>query len=238
MASRAETEALRRSDALKTTLLRAMSHDLRSPLTAIMTSASALAEAELLLDDADRRELSETILEEAMRLDRLVSNLLDLSRLDAGAISTELDVCPIDVLLARAMNAVQARRRIDLSLPEEPVLVHADPHQIERVLVNLIENALHHSPLTEPVYVRVRRTRSEAFVRVIDHGPGIAPDELEQIFEPFQRGSRTGGVRGAGLGLAIARGFADANGGRVWAESLDGQGAAFVLALPLAERRT
>jgi His Kinase A (phospho-acceptor) domain len=165
MALRAETEALRRSDALKTTLLRAMSHDLRSPLTAIMTSASALAEAELLLDDADRRELSEMILEEAMRLDRLVSNLLDLSRLDAGAISTQLDVCPIDVLLAKATDAVEAGRRIDLSLPEEPVLVHADPHQIERALVNLIENALHHSPATEPVYVRVRWTRSEAFVR-------------------------------------------------------------------------
>src|SRR5215510_2753705 len=132
-----------------------MSHDLRSPLTAIMTSASALAEAELLLDDADRRELSETILEEAMRLDRLVSNLLDLSRLDAGAISMEREVCPIDALLAKATAAVKAGKRIDLSLPEEPVLVYADPHQVERVLVNLIENALHHSPLTEPVYVRV-----------------------------------------------------------------------------------
>src|SRR5262249_10864601 len=109
---------------------------------------------------------------------------------------------------------------------------------VERVLVNLIENALHHSPPTEPVYVRVRWTRSEAFVRVVDHGPGIAPDELEQIFEPFRRGSRTGGVRGAGLGLAIARGFADANSSRVWAEALDGQGAAFVLALPRAEGRT
>src|SRR5262249_34975588 len=122
-------------------------------------------------------------------------------------------------------------------LPEGPLIVYADPNQIERVLVNLIENALHHSPLTEPVHVRTGRTRSEALVRVVDHGPGLAGNELKQIFEPFRRGSRSDGTRGAGLGLAIARGFAHANSGRVWAESLDGQGAAFVLALPLADQR-
>ncbi|MCW2976168.1 MAG: kdpD1, partial [Actinomycetia bacterium] len=107
-------------------------------------------------------------------------------------------------------------------------------HQVERVLVNLIENALRYSPDSEPVRVQVSGTTSEVFVRVVDRGPGIPPNELERIFEPFQRGLRGVEVRGAGLGLAIARGFAEANGGRVWAESRQGQGATFVLALPLA----
>jgi two-component system sensor histidine kinase KdpD len=112
--------------------------------------------------------------------------------------------------------------------------VRVDVHQVERVLVNLIENALRYSPASEPVRVQVTGLSSEVFVRVVDRGMGIAPVELERIFEPFHRGSQSSEVRGAGLGLAIARGFAEANGGRVWAESRQGQGATFVLALPLA----
>jgi two-component system sensor histidine kinase KdpD len=104
---------------------------------------------------------------------------------------------------------------------------------MERVLVNLIENALKYSPAEEPVHVQVGTTASEVLVRVVDHGLGIARADVERIFEPFQRAS-DGAVRGAGLGLAIARGFAHANGGRVWAESREGQGSTFVLALPRA----
>ncbi len=187
-----EAEALRRSDAVKTAVLRAVSHDLRTPLMAILTSASALAREDLELDRADRGELTATILAEAGRLDRLVGNLLDLSR-----------------------------------------LLRADAQQIQRVLVNLIENALKYSAASEPVRVQVTATSAEALVRVVDHGPGIAHEERERIFESFQRGS-DGGVSGAGLGLAIARGFAEANNGRVWVESRLGQGATFVLALPVA----
>ena len=106
---------------------------------------------------------------------------------------------------------------------------------MERAIVNLIENALKYSPVDEPVRVQVSTQGAEVFMRVIDHGPGIAAQERERIFEPFQRGARGGTVRGAGLGLAIARGFAEANGGRVWAESREGQGATFVLALPSDE---
>ncbi len=109
-----------------------------------------------------------------------------------------------------------------------------DPHQIQRVLVNLIENALKYSPADEEIRIQVSATPSEAVVRVIDHGPGVPDEERERIFEPFQRGSRGANAPGAGLGLAIARGFAEANGGRLTVESRSGQGATFVLSLPAA----
>jgi K+-sensing histidine kinase KdpD len=230
-----EAEALRRSDAMKTALLRAVSHDLRSPLMAILTSAGALAHGELSLALEDRRELAETILGEAERLDRIVSNLLDLSRLQAGAAPPEPGDWPVDDLVLQALDGVEAGSRVEVVLPEDDApLVHADLHQVERVIANLVENALRYSPADEPVRVQVRATGSEVLVRVVDHGPGITPGEAERIFEPFQRGSLTRPARGAGLGLAIARGFAEANGGRVWVESHAGQGATFVLALPLA----
>jgi two-component system sensor histidine kinase KdpD len=229
-----EAEALRRSDAMKTALLRAVSHDLRSPLMAILTSAGALVHGDLSLEPTDRRELGETILGEAERLDRLVSNLLDLSRLQAGAANPEPQISTIEDLVLQALDGVEAAGdRIEVSLPEDSASVRVDMHQVERVLANLVENALHYSPPSERVRIQVSEGGSEVLVRVIDRGPGIATGEAEQIFEPFQRGTRTSEVRGAGLGLAIARGFAEANGGRVWAESREGQGATFVLALSL-----
>jgi two-component system sensor histidine kinase KdpD len=228
-----EAEALRRSDAAKTAVLRAVSHDLRTPLMAILTSASALAREDLELDAADERELVGTILDEARRLNRLIDNLLDLSRLEAGAARPEPDVWVVDDLIAQALEETgDAGRRIEVDLPEEPVAVRADSQQIERVLVNLFENALKYSPPDEPVRVQVTSTPSRALVRVVDHGPGVSSEDRERIFEPFQRGG-TGDGRGAGLGLAIARGFAEANDASVWAESRPGQGATFVLALPI-----
>ena len=229
-----EWEALRRSDAMKTTILRAVSHDLRSPLTAILASATALISTELSLDHEDRRELVDTIVEEAERLERRVSNLLDLSRLQAGAVAPQRLVWSIDDILLQTFDAMDgARARVEVSLPDEGLPpVRVDAHQIERVLANLLENALRHSPANECVRVRFRETRTEVLLWVIDHGPGIAADELQRVFEPFYRGSGEESGRGAGLGLAIARGFAESNGGRLWAESLQGQGTAFVLALP------
>ena len=228
-----EAEALRRSDAMKTAVLRAVSHDLRTPLMAILTSASALARDDLELDRNDRGDLVETILAEADRLDRLVGNLLDLSRLQAGAVQPEPELWAIDDLVVQALDEVgPAGDRVVVSFADESPAVRVDSHQIQRVLVNLIENALKYSEATDSVRVQVGATPSEVVVRVVDHGPGIAPGERERIFEPFQRGSHGTAARGAGLGLAIARGFAEANGGRIWAESRVGQGATFVLALP------
>jgi two-component system, OmpR family, sensor histidine kinase KdpD len=218
---------------IKTALLRAVSHDLRTPLMAIATSAGALARPDLAIDEADRAELLATILAASERLDHLVENLLDLSRLQAGAAQPEPELVALEELVAGALDELgDGAGRVDVTLPDESPAVRVDAHQIQRVLVNLIENALKYSPVDEPARIQVAATGSEALVRVIDHGPGVTPDERERIFEPFQRGARSGDVRGAGLGLAIARGFAEANGGRISVESRLGQGATFVLSLP------
>ncbi len=228
-----EAEALRRSDAMKTAVLRAVSHDLRTPLMAILTSAGALAREDLELGREDRSQLSGTILAEAERLNRLVGNLLDLSRLQAGAAQPAPDVWTVDDLVVQALDELgDAGRRVEVALPDESPAVRVDAHQIQSVLVNLMENALKYS--SDTVGMHVTTTPSEVLIRVVDRGEGVPPRDLERIFEPFQRGSNgTGG--GAGLGLAIARGFAEANNGRVWAESRPGQGATFVLALPAIE---
>ncbi len=223
-----EAEALRRSDFVKTTILRTLSHDLRSPLTAISAAAEML-DGETLLSPSERDELVASVRVEARRLSRLLSNLLDLSRLEADAARPRLELWTVDGLVARALEAIGPEAaRVDVSLPAESATVRVDPDQVERVLVNLLENALKYSKGT--VDLRAEAGGRDLVLRVLDRGPGLDPDELERIFEPFQRGQ--GG--GAGLGLAIARGFAQANGGRLWAEA-SAEGSCFAFALPLAE---
>ncbi|HZQ16437.1 MAG TPA: ATP-binding protein [Gaiellaceae bacterium] len=225
-----EAEALRRSDLAKTALLRAVSHDLRSPLTSITTAVGALRNEALVFTDADRRELLDTIAVDAERLARLVGDLLDLSRLEAGGAEPERELWSLDELVRDAIDSLGVADRVEVAGGQP--LVNVDPVQIQRVIANFVENALRFSPPGAPVHVRLTATRREAIVRVVDHGPGVAEPELERVFEPFYRGADRSG---AGLGLAIARGFAAANGGRVWAESRPGQGATFALALPVVE---
>jgi two-component system, OmpR family, sensor histidine kinase KdpD len=232
-----EAEALRRSDALKTALLRSVSHDLRSPLTAILASAGALANPALRLAEADRDTLVAAIREEATRLDRVVGDLLDLSRLEAGAVEPHRELWPVDELVAQALESVELptdRVVVDLDPGAPPVRV--DAGQIERVLANLIGNALKFSPAGSPVFVRAERGAKELRIHVLDRGPGLGPGERDAVFQPFRRGERSsGGVRGSGVGLAIARGFAEANGGQLWTQE-EGTGGHFVLALPMVER--
>jgi two-component system sensor histidine kinase KdpD len=226
-----EAETLRRSDQVKTALLRAVSHDLRSPLTGINTAVGALRNATLSLTDGDRRDLLETIEIEADRLSRLVDDLLDLSRLEAGAAPPQPEAWELPDLVREAVEDLDARERVEIT-GESPI-VDVDGGQIQRALANLIENALKFSGPDSPVHVAITATRKEAIARVVDQGPGLPADELERVFEPFYR--RSGTARsGAGLGLAIARGFVEANGGRIWAESRPGQGATFAVALPVA----
>ena len=216
-----ETEALRRSDALKTALLRAVSHDLRSPLTAILASAGALANDNLQLDTVDRHELAQAIREEAERLDHVVGDLLDLSRLQAGAVEPHRELWSADELVAQALAGSE---RVQVELDENAPPVRVDGPQVERALSNLIDNALKFSPPDSPVVVRVEHGATELRIHVVDHGPGVRGADRARLFEPF-RGE------GTGLGLAIARGFAEVNGGAVWAQD-DPTGGHFVLALP------
>jgi two-component system sensor histidine kinase KdpD len=216
-----EAEALRRSDTLKTALLRAVSHDLRSPLTAILASAGALAKTDLQLDADDRTELALAIREEAERLDRVVGDLLDLSRLQSGAVEPHFELWSADELVGQALDG---DARVTVELDDEAPPVRVDGPQVERALANLIDNALKFSPPESPVVVRVEHGSTELRIHVIDRGPGIRADDRDRLFEPF-RGE------GTGLGLAIARGFAQVNGGAVWSQD-DPTGGHFVLALP------
>ncbi|HEV3072745.1 MAG TPA: ATP-binding protein [Solirubrobacteraceae bacterium] len=236
-----ETAALRRADVVKTALLRAVSHDLRSPLTAIATAGEALALEGLA--PQEREELAGVILGETKRLARLVDNLLDLSRLEAGAAEPRREWTSIEEVIRAALDELGGRDgEWALSLDRELPLVLADPTQLERAIVNVLENARRHNG-GHPVSVRARAVRGiggdgagvgKLIVRVVDRGPGIPPAQLERVFEPFYRaGTVSGGHRGSGLGLAIARGFTQANGGELHVESLPGQGATFVFELPL-----
>ena len=230
-----EAEALRRSDAIKTAVLHSVSHDLRSPLTAIVAAASGLANPEVRLGRADRDELVLTIRAEADRLDRLVGNLLDLSRLRSGAVLPHVELWPVDELVGRAVEQLgPAGDRVAVELDPDAPPVAVDAVQIERVLVNVLDNALKFSPPGSPVRVHGEARGGELRVHVVDLGPGVRTSERELVFEAFRRGA---GPRpsGAGLGLAIARGFAEANGARIWSEDDRGTGH-FVLALPAAER--
>ncbi|HST24840.1 MAG TPA: DUF4118 domain-containing protein [Gaiellaceae bacterium] len=229
-----EAESLRRSDAVKTTILRTLGHDLRSPLTAI-SAAGDLLDQEGELAAAERADLIASIRHEAARLGRLVSNLLDLSRLEAGAANPRPELWTVDGLVARALGAVgPAGSRVQVSLPDDSPALRVDPTQIERALANLIENALESSSASDPVEVTSERDGDELVLRVSDHGPGLDALDVERIFEPFERG--TGETKqGTGLGLAIARGFVEANGGRLWAEPVEGRGAVLALALPVAD---
>ncbi len=228
-----ETEALRRSDAMKTAVIQAVSHDLRTPLATIEAALDGL-EGDLVVEPADRTGLFETIRMEHTRLKRLVDNLLDLSRLQAGAAQPTPEVWTSEDLIDQALHELGDPERVDVGRGETHA-VRVDALQIQRALVNLLENALKFSGPDGSVHVRVTATRSEVIIRVTDQGPGVPAEQQEQIFEPFQRVSGASDHHGAGLGLAIARGFAEANGGRIWVESRAGQGASFALALPLAD---
>jgi two-component system sensor histidine kinase KdpD len=235
-----ETAALRRADSVKTALLRAVSHDLRTPLTAISAAGEAVASP--TLSPAERAEMAAVIQEEARRLSRLVDNLLDLSRLEAGAAEPRRDWTSVEELIRAALAELAARPdEFALSIDRELPLVRVDSVQMERAFVNVLENARRHSG-GHPVSVRARAVRGRSgdrvIVRIVDRGPGIPPAQLERVFEPFYRaGTSSGGHRGSGLGLAIARGFSEASAGSLHVESLPGQGASFVFELPLEQPR-
>ena len=227
-----ETRALRRSDVLKTALLRAVSHDLRTPLTGIIAAAEPLAAHDL--DETDRRELAAGVSEDARRLSRLIDQLLDLSRLEAGAAEPHPEWCAIDEVLRGAAEHVATPTGLKLSLDADLPLVRADAVQLERAFANLLENSARHAG-GHPVSVRARAFEHRLVVRIVDRGPGIPQTQLERVFEPFHRAEHDGtGHRGSGLGLAIARGFLEVNGARVWAESHPRHGTSFVVELPAA----
>lgn len=226
-----ESEAAQRAEVAKTAILQAISHDLRSPLTAITTAGSALR-ATPITDD-ERSELIDVIGEECQRLAKLIDDLLDLSRIEAGAVAPHVDWCDLHDVVVSALAQLRTDHPIDFALPVELPLVSADSAQLERVFSNLLENAVKFSPAQASVRISGGASGGRVTVRISDQGPGIARQDRARVFEPFFRGVRDG-PGNAGLGLAICRGFVEANGGRIILQAGDGQGTSFAVSFPVA----
>jgi K+-sensing histidine kinase KdpD len=228
-----EAAALRRSDELKTALLRSVSHDLRTPLTSIIAAGAALDSP--TATPVERHELSLAIVEEGERLSRLVGNLLDVSRLESGTAEPHRELVSLEEVLEAARHSIgEAGKAVQLALDPDLPPLRADPTQLERAFANLLDNAARHGG-GEAVQVSSRPIGSSVEVRVVDRGPGIPERERERIFLPFHQAGPENARKGSGLGLAIAKGFVEANGGEIAVESLPGQGTSFVVRLPVPE---
>jgi two-component system sensor histidine kinase KdpD len=226
---RIETERLRNS------LLSSVSHDLRTPLATITGAVSTILEQRGRLDAQTQRELLESVHEEAERLNRLVQNLLEMTRLESGALQLKRELHPPEEVIGAALGRLGKRladRRVTTRVPPDLPLVAMDDVLIEQVLVNLLDNALKYTPAGTPVEVIATATDQNLTIEIADHGPGLPPGEEDRVFEKFFRGEQLV-ARGAGLGLAICRGIVRAHGGRIWAQNLPGGGVAFLFTLPL-----
>jgi signal transduction histidine kinase/HAMP domain-containing protein len=233
-------EAQHEVQRMRSELISAVSHELRTPLGFIKGYATTLLREDTPIDPATRRRFLEIIDEETEKLEHMIEELLDASRLQAGRLPIEREPVALGALVTRAVD--KARRGLEgnghavvLTVPDEDVPVLADTLRIEQVLDNLLENAARYSDASSPVEVDVLTEDGRAVVSVTDHGEAVPPAELEQIFEPFYRGAnaRERGVRGAGLGLAICRGIVEAHGGKIWAEIGRERVVSFILTLPL-----
>jgi PAS domain S-box-containing protein len=236
---REAADRLRALDEMKDTFLQAVSHDLRTPLAAILGLAITLERGDVDLSDDETKHLAGRIEHNARRLERLVTNLLDLDRLSRGVLTASFE--PVDVseivqrMVAETDQAV--RERIQASL--EPVVVPADPPKVERIVENLLVNASRHTPEGTPIHVAVTGSPGGATILVEDQGGGVADDERERIFEEFRQGSDVPqSSPGIGIGLALVRRFAEMHHGRAWVEDRDGGGASFRVFLPRAHLDT
>ena len=209
----AQAEALAEGDRMRTALLRAVSHDLRTPLASIKASVSSLRQTDVSWSPEDEAELLANIEQNADRLDALVGNLLDMSRLQAGSLAPFLRATAIDEVAPVALRGLDDADQMLIVVPDDLPLVRADPGLLERVFANLFSNALRHSPPDQRPSLRAREDGDRVILDVIDHGCGVPADLKERIFEPFARlDERSPGV---GLGLAVAKGFAEAMGGAI-----------------------
>lgn len=226
-ALRAKTEEMRSS------LLSAVSHDLRTPLASITGAATSLRD-DPNLDDETRGELVEAIVDQAERLERLVANLLDMTRLESGGIALRRDWVPLDEMVGSALTCLEGplgTRRVAVSIAPDVPLVNVDPVLFEQVFVNLLENAVKYTPAGSPLEIAARSAGDRVQIEVLDHGPGLPAGAETRVFEKFYRGPHIG-VSGAGLGLPICKGIVEAHGGTIRAETRSAGGAAFYISIP------
>lgn len=231
-----QAEALQAADKLQSALLNSISHDLRTPLVSIVGALSSLQDDTGELDLSVRRSLVDNALGEAERLNRLVGNLLDMTRIEAGSLKVRRELCDVQDLIGAAVERLDRRlsgRRVSINVPPDMPLVSLDFVLMEQVLVNLLENAAKYSPPCTPIDVQAYVEPMAVRIEVADRGAGIPAGDLSRVFDKFYRVQQPGGVSGTGLGLSICKGIVEAHGGSVWARNRDGGGAILAAALPL-----
>jgi two-component system sensor histidine kinase KdpD len=231
-----QAELLEITDKLQNALLNSISHDLRTPLVSITGALSSLADNQVALDDKARRSLIETASEEADRLNRLVGNLLDMTRLESGAMRVKRSAVDIQDVIGSALEEIGARlaeRTLKMDIPDNLPLISVDFMLIERVLVNVIDNALKYSAPESEIEIRAFVAGAFIEITVADRGVGIPPEDLNRIFDKFYRVQRPDNVSGTGLGLAIGKGIVEAHGGFISAENRPGGGTILTIALPV-----
>jgi PAS domain S-box-containing protein len=231
----------RELDEMKSQLLSTVSHELRTPLASIKGFATTLLREDVQWDENSRREFLSIIDEESDRLSELISNLLDMSRIEAGTLRVEPEPTNLRPIIDETVSAFQVmthEHQFQTSSPSELPLVQADPRRARQVLRNLVDNAVKYSPRGGPISITVRKSESDLVVSVTDRGLGIEPDHLDHIFDRFYQvdSASTREVGGSGLGLSICRAIVEAHGGRIWAESRPGVGSTFYFTLPVEEK--
>jgi two-component system, OmpR family, sensor histidine kinase KdpD len=234
-----EAEILRRTDQLRTSLLNAVSHDLRTPLATIMASAGSLRQQDVSWTEEERQGFAQAIEAEADHLNHLVGNLLDLSRIEGGGLRPEKSWQDLEVLIDDVVDRLKPltrRHRLRVDVPAGLPPVWLDPVEIGEVIYNLVENAVKYTPPLTEIVLQVRHDADAVSISVVDHGPGIPVSALPHLFDPFYRvADGRPRPQGLGLGLAIVKGLVEAHGGRVWAENRAGGGARVTFVLPLSE---
>ena len=237
LAERAQQEQVEaEAERLRTALLSSLSHDMRTPLAAITGAASSLLEDLGSPGDPTRRELLRSILDESQRANRLIGNLLDMIRLETGALEVQREWQPLEEVVGVALIRLEDRLRdhpVEVRLPPDLPLANVDGLLIEQVLVNLLENAVKYTPAGTPIEILASAAEGAIVVAVADRGPGLPAGEEARVFEKFYRLPGTQATGGVGLGLTICRGIVTAHGGRIWAENREGGGAVFRFTLPL-----
>ena len=216
-------------------LLSAVSHNLRTPLAAIQASSSALLSASDTITDDERRELTEAVHDESMRLANLVAKLLDLGRIRAGGLDLAPEPVDVEGLLQAAVHRLApllGDRKVTIDVAADLDEVALDPMAFDQVLTNLLENALRYTPPGSPIEIVAAQSRGVVEFRLIDHGPGVPVEEQNKVFDEFYRAGARHESEGTGLGLAIAKAIVLAHRGRIWVEDTDGGGATFVIRVP------
>jgi len=223
------------AELMRNTLLSSVSHDLRTPLAAITGAASSLLSDNPSLPADARRELAQTVADEAERMERLINNLLDMTRLESGGLYVHKEWQPLQELIGAALRHSERRldgRPVHVDVPADLPLAQLDAVSVEQVLLNLLDNAVEHTPPGTPIDITGRATREGVTVEVADRGPGLPDGTEERIFQKFFRGPSAGSRRGIGLGLSISRGLIEAHGGTIHAANRPGGGATFRFTLP------